>query len=74
MGIPHVPFYFGLGNERGHGVDHQNVYGAAAYQHFCYFQGLLTGIGLGNEQVVRFHSELSGVADIEGVLKIIFGV
>ena len=68
LGLPHVPFQFGLGNEGGHGVDHDHVDGAGADQHVGDLQGLLAVVGLRDEQVLGFDPEPARVIDVEGML------
>ena len=68
MGVAHVALDFGAGHQCGHGVDHHDIHGAGADQHIHDFQGLLAGVGLGDQQLVDVHAQLSGVNRVEGVL------
>jgi hypothetical protein len=52
----------------GHGVDHDEIDGARAQQHVDDLQGLLSGVGLGDEQVFDLHAQAPRVADVERVL------
>ncbi len=68
VGVAHLAFDFGLGHERRHRVDDDDVDGAGAHQRLGDLERLLAGVGLGDEQVVGLDAELSGVAHVEGVL------
>jgi hypothetical protein len=69
-GIAHVAFDFGARNERGHGVDDNDIHSAGADEGFGDLERLFTGIGLGDEQVVNIHTEATGIDGVEGVFHI----
>jgi hypothetical protein len=52
----------------GDGVDDDDVDGGAADEDLGDLEGLLAGVGLGDEEVVGLYAEVPGVADVEGVL------
>jgi len=66
--VAHLAFEFGLGRERGHRVDHDQVDRARAHQAVHNFKRLFTGVGLGNQDVGQVHTELLGVLHVERVL------
>ena len=68
MGIAHFTFDLGPGNQGGHRVDHDHIYGAAAQQHIGDLQGLLAGIGLGYQKLVAVDAQLPGIRFVQGVL------
>jgi len=70
LGIPHLPFQLRPGHQGCHGIDHEDVEGAAAHQGFGDLQGLLTRIRLGDEQLVGIDPDLPGIAHIQGVFRI----
>jgi len=70
VGVAHLAVQLGLGDERGDGVDHQDVDGAGADEGLDDFERLLAVVGLGDEEVVDIHSEFFGVGGIERVLGI----
>src|SRR5699024_9329174 len=55
--ITHFPFDLSFGNEGGDGVDDDDVQRAGADEHVSDLQGLLPGVGLGDEQRVGVDSE-----------------
>jgi len=63
----------GLGNQGGHRVHHHQVHRPRSHQDLDDLEGLLAGVGLGDEEVVHVHPELPGVLDVEGVLGIDVG-
>ena len=70
LALAHVAFQFGLRDEGGHGVHHHQVHGAGTHQHVGDVQGLLTVVGLGDEQLVGVDAQAPGVVHVQGV----FGV
>jgi hypothetical protein len=68
--VAHFAFEFGLGRERGHRVDDDEVDGAAAHQRVDDFERLLAGVGLADQQVLQVDAELLRVLDVQRV----FGV
>ncbi len=70
MGIAHLALQFRARHKGCHRVDHQHVDGAGSHQRVADFQGLFTGIGLADEQVVDVHAEFAGIERIERVLRI----
>ena len=70
MRIAHLPLDLGPGGQGGDRVDHQQVNGAAADQHFSDLQGLLTGVGLADQQVIRLDAKVAGILDVKGMFGI----
>ncbi len=68
--IPHLPFEFRLGNQRGDGIDDKDVDRAAAHQHLRDFERLFPAIGLRHEQFVRVDTKHLGILGIHRVLRI----
>ena len=73
MGIAHVAVDFGLGDQGGNRVDHDDVDGAGANQCIDDLEGLFTGVRLGDEQLVEVDPETAGVERIKGVLCVDIG-
>ena len=70
QGVAHVPFDLRSWHERGHGVDDDQVHGAATHQHLGDFQRLLAGIRLRDQQVLNVHATGTGPHRVERVLGI----
>ena len=70
MGGPHFTIDFRLGNEGGNGVNNHHINRAGADQQLADFQGLLTRIRLGDEQLVDVHPQTSRPGRIQSVLGI----
>ena len=66
--VAHLAFDLGFRRQGRHGVDDDDVDGAAADQVVGDFKGLLAVVGLGNEQRVDVHAQVDGVGAVEGVL------
>ena len=73
MGVAHVALELGPRGERGHRVDHHHVERPGADQHVGDLQGLLAGVGLGDEQLVDVHADGLGVDRVHGVLGVHVG-
>ena len=73
MGVPHIPFHLGSGNQGRHTVNHYAIDGAAAYQLFGYIQSLLGAVRLGDQQIVQVQSAIASVLGVHGVLHIDIG-
>ena len=69
-GHAHVAFELGFGDERGNGVDDDDVQRAGAREGFANGKGFLAAVGLGHEEVIEVHAEFFGVLGIERVLGI----
>ena len=70
MGVAHLTFDFGLGHERRDGVDDDDVNAARTDQHVGDLEGLLTRVGLGDQEGVGVHAQGAGVDGVEGVLSV----
>ena len=70
MAVAHFAVDLGARHERGHRVDDDDVEGTGADQHVGDLEGLLTAVGLRNEQCVGVDAQSLGVFGIEGVLGI----
>src|SRR6267143_723163 len=68
--VAHFAFDLGLGHQRGHRVDHHQIDRSAAHQGLRDLQGLLAGVGLGDEQLLDLHAQLPGVSHVERVLRV----
>ena len=49
-------------------LDNQHIDGTRSHQRVGNFQCLFTGIGLGNEKIVKIHAELAGINRIKSML------
>ena len=70
MGIAHFALDLGLGDHGRHRVDDHDIHRAGTNQRFADFQGLLAGIGLGDQQLVNIHAQIFGVNGVQGMLHI----
>jgi hypothetical protein len=68
--IAHLAVEFGLGNQRGHRIDHQHVDRARGDQRAGDFERLLAVIGLRHQQIVDIHAQLARIIRIERVLHV----
>jgi hypothetical protein len=68
--VPVSAFDFGLGRERGHRVDDDQVDRARAHQGVDDLERLFAGVGLADQQLLQVDAELLRVLDVERV----FGV
>ena len=55
VGIPHVPFNLSLGDQRGNRIDDQDVYCPAPDEHSRSCKGLLSCVGLGDQEIIGLH-------------------
>ena len=60
-GHAHLALEFGLGHQRGHGVDHDDVQRVGPGEGLADGQGLLAAVGLRDEQVIQVHPQFLGV-------------
>ena len=70
VAVAHLAVELGLGNQRGDGIDNENIDGTGADQGFRNFQSLFAGVGLRNQQIVDIDAQLLSVPGI----KCVFGV
>lgn len=68
MRVAHLAFDFRLGHERRDGVDDDNVDAARTDQHVGDLEGLLTRVGLRDQEGVGVHAKGASIDGIEGVL------
>ena len=68
VGVAHFAFDFGAGDEGGDGVDDDDVDGVGADEGLGDFEGLLSGVGLGDQEVFDVDAAVGGVDGVEGVL------
>ena len=73
VGVAHLAFDLGAGHEGGHRVDHQDVDRARADEHVGDLERLLTGVGLGDQQLVDVDADRPGVHRVHGVLGVDVG-
>ena len=70
MGIAHFALELGAGHEGCDRVDYQNVQSTGPDQHVRDFQGLLSGVGLRDQQLIHIDADCLGINRIEGMLDI----
>ncbi len=70
MAVAHLALDLRARDERGDGVDDDEVEGAGADQHVHDLQGLLAVVRLGQDEVVDVDAELLGVLGVQGVLRV----
>ena len=68
MTIAHLTFNFRLRGKGSYGVNDDDVNCAGAHQHIGNLQGLLTGIWLGNQEVIGIHAKQASILRVERVL------
>jgi hypothetical protein len=68
VGVAHLPLDLGPRHQRRHRVDDHHVHGVAPDEHLGDLEGLLSRVGLRDQQVVHVHSELPGILHVQGVL------
>ena len=68
LGVPHLPFELGPRNQRRHGIDDDDVEGAAADQCVGDLEGFFAAVRLRDQQVLHVDPQLARKADVEGVL------
>ena len=68
MGVAHLALDLGARHEGSNGVDDDEVDGTASHEHVGDFEGLLTGVGLRDQEGVDVDAELLGVFRVEGML------
>ena len=68
MGVSHLAFDFRLGHEGRDGVNDDDVDATRADQHVGNLEGLLTRVGLGDQERVRVDAQGAGVDGVEGML------
>jgi hypothetical protein len=73
LAVAHFTFDFLLGHQRRHRVDDHQVHRTGPHQDLHDLERLLSGVRLGHQQVVDIHTQLLGVLDIEGVLRVHVG-
>ncbi len=66
----HFAFEFGAGNERGDGVDDNDIDGAAANQNFGDFQRLLAAVGLRDQQIVDIDAQFARIIRVECMFRV----
>ena len=70
VSVPHVTLNLGAGHQCGNGVHHHEVDRARAHQHVRNFEGLLSGIGLRDQELVNIHTQCFCIIGIQRVLRI----
>ena len=70
VAVAHVALEFGLGDQCRHRVHHDEIDGAGAHECLGDLQGLLSRVGLADEEVVNVDSEPLGVVRIHGVFSV----
>ena len=69
-GHAHLAFEFGLGHQRGHRIDDDDVDGSRTGQRLADGQSLFAGVGLGDQKFIDIHSKFLGVGRVQSVLSI----
>ena len=67
-GVAHLAFELGLRNERGDGVDDDDVDGGRPHERLGDLERLFARVGLGDHEVVHVDAELPGVVGVHRVL------
>ena len=68
--VAHLAVKFGLGDQRGDGVEHDDVDAVRADERLHDIERVFAGVGLGDEQVVQAHADDARVFWIERVLDV----
>src|SRR5271165_1060159 len=68
--IAHVAFDLRFGDQRGDGVDHDDVDRVGTHEHLGDVKRLLARIRLRDKQIVQLHSEVAGIRRIERMLDV----
>src|SRR5581483_2238624 len=68
--VAHVAFELGFRDERGDGVDHDDVDGVRAHEHLGDVEGLLAGVRLRDEELIEVDPEPLRVGRVERVLDV----
>ncbi len=68
MRIAHFALDLGAGNECCNRIDNENIYGTTAHQDLGNFQGLFSGVRLGDQQVICVDPQFLGVVNVESML------
>jgi hypothetical protein len=68
--IAHFAFDLGLGHERRHAIQHDDLKHAGADQRLADFERLLGGIRLGDVQIIDIHADAGRIGRIHGVFHI----
>src|SRR6516225_7758230 len=68
MAVAHLAFEFGARHQGGDRIDDQDIDRSRADKRVCYFQRLLSSIGLGNQQIIDINTELAGIGRVERML------
>ena len=70
MAVAHLALDLGAGHHGGNRVHNDGINGTGAHQRLADLHGLLTGIGLADQQVVDVHTKRLGIHRVQRVLHI----
>ena len=70
MRVAHFAFDFSLGHKRSNGVNDDDVNAARTNQHVGNFQRLLTGIRLGDQEVIRINAQSARIDGVKCVFRV----
>ena len=68
--VPHLALDFRAGHQSRHAVHHNHINGSGTNQGFRNLKGLLAGVGLGDQQVLDFHSQGAGIGGVQSVFRV----
>ena len=71
--IAHFAFELGPGRERSDRIHHHDIDAAGAHQRVGDFEGLFTGVGLRDQELIDVDAQFLGIAGIERVFRIHIG-
>ena len=70
MAVAHLAFDFRFRGQRRNRIDYDHVHRVRAHEHVGNFQRLLTGIRLGNQQLINVNTQLFRINRVQCVLGI----
>ena len=70
VAVSHLALNLRLRNQRGHGIDDDDVDGSAADQHLTDLQPLLAGIRLRDQEFIHVDAEIFRILRVQSVLRI----
>ncbi len=71
--VAHLAFDLGLGHQRRHRIDDDDVHAARTHQHVGDFEPLLAGVRLRNEEVADVHAQLARIDRVKRIFRVDVG-
>ena len=68
IAVAHLALDLRPGHQGGNGVHHDDIDGAGTHQSLRNFQGLLTGVRLGDQHFINIYTQSTGIGGVQGVL------